>query len=209
MPGAASPDFRNAVAEISVEENRWYNRRARSKLSTLNPRPTRWVNPRPRAGGDVFFFIFFSWLLFQSTPPRGGRPSCGRWATHPARFQSTPPRGGRPDGMSGSPVLVTFQSTPPRGGRPAVRSSLPTTSRFNPRPRAGGDQARQVPRADRAVSIHAPARGATPTPVTPVTACRFNPRPRAGGDRHAEPARPTPGVSIHAPARGATGPAVR
>ena len=55
-----------------------------------------------------------------------------------------------------------FQSTPPRGGRRRQRQRC---WRMNP------------------VSIHAPARGATPQPACPMhSVLRFNPRPRAGGD---------------------------
>ena len=126
-----------------------------------------------------------------------------------------------------------------------------TVSCFNPRPRAGGDIRRLYtsvcssmfqstpPRGgDRStsghwsaacrVSIHAPARGATPIGVShdAVERC-FNPRPRAGGDscsssrmgcpdqcfnprpRGGRPTRAAGDrasamVSIHAPARGAT-----
>jgi len=36
-------------------------------------------------------------LEFQSTPPRGGRHRCSRWARPPTPyFNPRPPRGGRP-----------------------------------------------------------------------------------------------------------------
>ena len=82
-------------------------------------------------------------------------------------FQSTPPHGGRPAAYhSGNPE----QSTPPHGGRldsglSAMRGS------FNPRPRTGGDllhvgslHCRALTRGGGTVSIHAPARGATRRP---------------------------------------------
>ena len=74
-------------------------------------------NPRPRVGGDDLCFIevkrvcvsihapawgatLIRWhhpwhLLFQSTPPRGGRPNLSIIRMHSLKFQSTPPRGGR------------------------------------------------------------------------------------------------------------------
>ncbi len=79
-------------------------------------------------------------------------------------FQSTPPRGGRQAGGGGGVYAVLeFQSTPPRGGR-------------------HGQWRYHQDRA--AVSIHAPARGATRSFAFRLIApCRsFNPRPRAGGD---------------------------
>ena len=93
---------------------------------------------------------------FQSAPPRGGRHRCRLWrlTLGPPTFQSAPPRGGRP--VRGLAHAVAFQSAPPRGD-PGRLSAC-----FNPRPRAGGDP----PGAEDGVD------GAT----------RFNPRPRAGGD---------------------------
>ena len=101
-------------------------------------------------------------------------------------------------------VLISFQSTPPRGGR------------------HGGLRVGPF----RYVSIHAPARRATPTCCGPTrSGSCFNPRPRAGGDImpaafsqsrafQSTPPRggrlgrefafPLLAVSIHAPARGAT-----
>ena len=77
---------------------------------------------------------------------------------------------------------------------------------FNPRPREGGDGCRDDGYHRRlSISIHAPARGATP--------CRgksrgdtwhFNPRPREGGDTSDLLWYTTHDISIHAPARGAT-----
>ena len=79
--------------------------------------------------------------------------------------------------------------------------------RFNPRPRKGGDQSTKTDDEITAVSIHAPARGATyyygyfrglntefqSTPPqggrlvnrdgTVVGKVSFNPRPRKGGDK--------------------------
>ena len=97
-----------------------------------------------------------------------------------------------------------FQSTPPRGGRQLKPTTTAVPSCFNPRPRAGGDLRYALSEVTEAVSIHAPARGATRTCRRLAVAERFNPRPRAGGD-HAELfIRPAEKVSIHAPARGAT-----
>ncbi len=79
--------------------------------------------------------------LFQSTPPRGGRPAAAPRSHRPGpRFNPRPRAGGDTNSPHRSVMEHQFQSTPPRGGRPAqVREELPL---------------------DR-VSIHAPARGAT------------------------------------------------
>jgi len=54
---------------------------------------------------------------------------------------------------------------------------------FDPRPRTGGDFPQRFARVDSAVSIHAPARGATMWEylIKRVRSC-FDPRPRTGGD---------------------------
>ena len=55
------------------------------------------------------------------------------------------------------------------------------------------------------ISIHAPARGATVRCRFPTTATAyFNPRPREGGDRRKNHRLCAKIISIHAPARGAT-----
>ena len=140
--------------------------------------------------------------------PRGGRPSnaasCdnlsqvsiralageegdefqGRYKLYPSGFQFALRTEG--DGQHAAEDLssIKFQS-PPRGGRPSVGRFAATLARFNPRPRAGGDRTtRRRIRLDDAVSIHAPARGAT--------------------DATASIASQQQSVSIHAPARGAT-----
>ena len=81
---------------------------------------------------------------------------------------------------------IPFQSTPPRGGRRGSRWRC---------------------EARKKISIHAPARGATPPlPGDDQVGRDFNPRPREGGD-DIRPARiGNFGISIHAPARGATTP---
>ena len=146
---------------------------------------------------------------FQSTPPHGGRHGAGRPRGPPRpRFNPRPRTGGdgylqqvnpeqyddvsihapaRGATIQRSACLLRpqFQSTPPHGGRRVPRDPVDRwCDRFNPRPRTGGDTLVWVPDATRRlVSIHAPARGATPSTGGPC-----------GGRR----------VSIHAPARGAT-----
>ncbi len=100
---------------------------------------------------------------FQSTPPRGGRPS-----TRPRHVRSivvsihAPARGATQVPGGRSSVIQWFQSTPPRGGRPFGIDPCDSASQcFNPRPRAGGDLHDRLPM---------------------VRYASFNPRPRAGGD---------------------------
>ena len=118
----------------------------------------RCFNPRPRTGGDLTSEIharMTDYMLFQSTPPHGGRHACL----------------GSPETMFRR--MLKFQSTPPHGGRRYWPTSdgQRTCRGFNPRPRTGGDLAfsvrqRALPVHD--VSIHAPARGATKNVAVPA-----------------------------------------
>ena len=165
-------------------------------------------NPRAREGRDASSAsILQLYKSFQSTRPRGARRTAKMERLSPMLFQSTRPRGARP--------ASTFRN---------VRRSC-----FNPRAREGRDaKPSTLPENPQQVSIHAPARGATKSPIREIAAMScFNPRAREGRDRSSRmpAAHPTcfnpraregrdrewlggPElfcfVSIHAPARGAT-----
>ena len=165
-------------------------------------------------------------MEFQSTPPRGGRllyssgdpdlwvisiHAPARGATTPTsgndwsrRFQSTPPRGGRLDVLASWKAEIDFNPRPREGGDMMAARHGRHFSNFNPRPREGGDAETLPISSTGAISIHAPARGATLPPFlagcldgfqsTPprggrlfhylqkLHPCNFNPRPREGGD---------------------------
>ena len=172
------------------------------------PARRRRFNPRPRVGGDRRVgAISPGDGMFQSAPPRGGRPGAARtrgasggvsirapaWGATVVgyiqagfwRFQSAPPRGGRPAwhrGLAGP--AGGFQSAPPRGGRPcSAQASAPSPF----------------------VSIRAPAWGATPRPAACPPGSRFQSAPPRGGRRRPWWSASPPGwVSIRAPAWGAT-----
>ena len=83
-------------------------------------------------------------------------------STITAQFQSTRPRGARHSLKAVASSLSEFQSTRPRGARRPLFSRQAALSQ---------------------VSIHAPARGATPTaPAVPTIFSSFNPRAREGRD---------------------------
>ena len=150
--------------------------------------------------------------LFQSTPPRRGRPT-GRSGIDVRVFQSTPPRRGRRLPAPRIRLSSMFQSTPPRRGRRLASADRALLSSFQSTPpRRGRPMAGCI--ADRNVSIHAPAKGATgccqmivwdvsihapakgATGVAgdiPSTQC-FNPRPREGGD--GRPVQDIPTISM-------------
>ena len=76
-----------------------------------------------------------------------------------------------------------FQSTRPRGARPVYFSLSINPSNFNPRAREGRDLRHEILAVEFAISIHAPARGATRECLALCSSLA---------------------ISIHAPARGAT-----
>ncbi|EPR34049.1 hypothetical protein dsat_2918 [Alkalidesulfovibrio alkalitolerans DSM 16529] len=101
-------------------------------------------------------------IMFQSTPPCGGRRGYARQTLTYNGFNPRPRAGGDAPRPRCCSRLMRFQSTPPCGGRPP----------HPPNPNRPGE-----------VSIHAPVRGATWSMFCLRTGSRrFNPRPRAGGD---------------------------
>jgi len=147
--------------------------------------------------------------LFQSTHPRGVR-RCGSpgrqrdcivsihapargatfmppvWLAMAAVSIHAPARGATYGGGDARAIVKEFQSTHPRGVRRASADGLHMVSAgFNPRTRAGCDKCvLRLPGCFYRVSIHAPARGATPVTIigTSKKFC-FNPRTRAGCDQ--------------------------
>ena len=119
-------------------------------------------NPRPREGGDVVdllpilkaadisihapargatprFADGMTQLVFQSTPPRGGRLSRLVAIDSTTYFNPRPREGGDSFSLKHTALLPVFQSTPPRGGRHTAAGRRAAPRNFNPRPREGGD----------------------------------------------------------------------
>ena len=183
--------------------------RGATNVPFLDPGSDHRFNPRTREGcdnGQVWRIPIED--MFQSTHPRGVRPTTRSAMTGDISFQSTHPRGVRPEtGLIGYPVFGFNPRT--REGCDFVSTmqrTKQTGDRFNPRTREGCDWLRSV-------------RG--------LRTKSFNPRTREGCDsigqsdwlpdwvfqsthprgvRHGTCAtcgQALP-VSIHAPARGAT-----
>ena len=121
--------------------------------------------------------------MFQSTHPRGVRPSASSRYCLSLVFQSTHPRGVRQIYPHATSANIKFQSTHPRGVRLYSAYCQSVTRRFNPRTRVGCDNRHSTNKPIKSVSIHAPAWGATIYQATRQCAIV---------------------VSIHAPAWGAT-----
>ena len=146
---------------------------------------SRRFNPRPRVGGDRSpFMISKARRVSIHAPAWGATRRCYR-SIRSRMFQSTPPRGGRPVWSDDSTPIPTvsihapawgatrrvlrrrqlasgFNPRPRVGGDAVVGCSRELSTSFNPRPRVGGDSAsRFTVRTGYGVSIHAPAWGAT------------------------------------------------
>jgi len=145
-------------------------------------------------------------ILFQSTLPRGERRASCPLSSSVTVFQSTLPRGERHWNYPRQNHHKKFQSTLPRGERPVCALCTVGVKLFQSTlPR--GERHRYIfqPANTQTVSIHAPARGATPFMSLVVKKyLGFNPRSREGSDSLFTGAGQLFYVSIHAPARGAT-----
>ena len=146
-----------------------------------------YFNPRPREGSDKAMpSLFPRLILFQSTPPRGERPTLDMALREIEVFQSTPPRGERHHRHRTQNRILSISIHAPARGATIQNTRNPIKFRnFNPRPREGSDPPRIIgssfwrnfnPRPREGsdpcyylffcncahISIHAPARGATP-----------------------------------------------
>ena len=186
-----------------------FNPRARTGRDRSKKKSTRsWrsFNPRARTGRDALEAALRPGQRVSIHAPARGATSCGAWASRAGsfnprartgrdakklqrrheggEFQSTRPHGARHGALPHSVSAVRFQSTRPHGARPDCREDTGVGW---------------------LVSIHAPARGATPGPRWALLACRVSIHaPARGATRNLHGLAEHVGVSIHAPARGAT-----
>ena len=143
-------------------------------------------NPRPREGGDyhAYYYHTFQSQISIHAPARGATrlvPDLGQVAVISIH---APARGATSGNKSFLWVYLYFNPRPREGGDFPAAASRTLCRNFNPRPREGGDRGNLCVNIKKtAISIHAPARGATITWTTITPFCRhFNPRPREGGD---------------------------
>ena len=189
-----------------------------------------YFNSRPREGANQGIRrVRDPYRQISIHAPARGQTSSPSHCPQNILFQFTPPRGGKRGiqkykGMS----QYLFQFTPPRGGKLHPDAQLQQTIDISIHAPARGQTGGEIfKRTVYFISIHAPARGQT----QPLTACYrwnfyFNSRPREGANADSLPvkprrsyfnSRPREGangktvlfvslemISIHAPARGQT-----
>ena len=144
--------------------------------------------------------------MFQSTRPRGARPSHSIQARRAMAFQSTRPRGARQD-----PIPISLKSgfvsihAPAWGATARIVLILPLGISFNPRARVGRDR---LWRGGLSICFCFNPRARVGRDTTKGTANSitdsFNPRARVGRDGGRPVCFTALRVSIHAPAWGAT-----
>ncbi len=163
--------------------------------------------PRPREGSDCRAAgASRPNSGFYPRPREGSDPAASRVTRTCPTFLSTPPRGERRCAVDGGEMAGEFLSTPPRGERPCRNARRARSRHVSIHAPARG--ATPIHRASGrfcGVSIHAPARGATRSCHKLVKPGSFLSTPPRGERRPCPDARHHIfGVSIHAPARGAT-----
>ena len=106
-------------------------------------------------------------LEFQSTLPQGERHPLLRLTKMFRVFQSTLPQGER-HRLSYKPQYAPVHFNPrSHKGSDVIteRAFISFTFNFNPRSHKGSDLSKKSPIRDRIISIHAPTRGATVSPL--------------------------------------------
>ena len=170
--------------------------------------------------------LHLPFCLFQSAPPRGGRP-LALICAGTTKVSIRAPAWGATLGSTSSHTQLWFQSAPPRGGRQELQIAACFSKvsirapawgatgqffisarirSFNPRPRVGGDGEGRNFRHDRGWFQSAPPRGGRPSFIVPsIYYLLFQSAPPRGGRQFQYlPYQDNRFVSIRAPAWGAT-----
>ena len=160
----------------------------------------------PTRGATSRMYQGASPQLFQSTPPRGGRPTSPTLPRAIPCFNPRPHEGGDIKEDEQRSRDEKFQSTPPRGGRLTSHAYYSDYDKVSIHaPTRGATIEIHERDASNLVSIHAPTRGATAVELITDARGAFQSTPPRGGrhDTHFC-LRQLRVVSIHAPTRGAT-----
>ena len=188
-------------------------------------------NPRSRKGSDILSAFPTNVLLYNFNPRsrKGSDEEKNTGRLRLSGFQSTLPQGERRS-VSGTDCRGNGISihAPARGATAQRAIERVQKTHFNPRSRKGSDNRAEIlddyakdfnPRSRKgsdkedlsltissgAISIHAPARGATRVKNASFKhRHNFNPRSRKGSDAAPNSGHERDYISIHAPARGAT-----
>ena len=164
-------------------------------------------NPRSREGSDGCSTVSnIPSSLFQSTLPRRERPCCPPYSSTSNDFNPRSREGSDGRCGEGRGRCREFQSTLPRRERqynPEIRTEQITFQ--STLPRRERPRVTYVLKIRQAISIHAPAKGATLVLVASAPSKEFQSTlPRRERQTSANFPDPLDTISIHAPAKGAT-----
>ena len=127
----------------------------------------------PTWGATALFLVSSCFILFQSTHPRGVRPSHRFDYPVKSRISIHAPTWGATDPKRGVCVLGYISIHAPTWGATWKGSRAASTSYFNPRTHVGCDKAEDIRGLVGYISIHAPTWGATPNAKPSVNPTGF------------------------------------
>ena len=193
---------------LSVSDMINFNPRSRDGSDTFPENAVLMIDisiHAPAKGATFPDGLAFLTLTFQSTLPRRERHQHDHLEQRRRRFQSTLPRRERPAGFRLLTSFIIFQSTLPRRERRSRTKNRHFFRYFNPRSREGSDYACKKAEKISGISIHAPAKGATPEKWPKWRSWKFQSTLPRRERRYAFPYLAFRlMISIHAPAKGAT-----
>ena len=163
-------------------------------------------NPRSREGSDLpQSSVIVQSYSFQSTLPRRERRFVVQVHIVDVKFQSTLPRRERHTRALICRFQKYFNPRSREGSDSSFRQNSNHNQHFNPRSREGSDLPVGFVCTFFNISIHAPAKGATPSRTEFFRVFRFQSTlPRRERLEVIRRSFPTLTISIHAPAKGAT-----
>ncbi len=175
------------VGQVPEKVGMFQSTRPRGARLTASPLPRRYprFNPRARVGRDAMAAALLGEIVpFQSTRPRGARPGApqgrgfpttvsihapawgatrsGCYASASSQVSIHAPAWGATSSSGANGDSCSFQSTRPRGARPWLPARFAGLRPFqSTRPRGARRGMGRIACTAQAVSIHAPAWGAT------------------------------------------------
>ena len=169
---------------MSLRQPRNFNPRPLAGATSSSSRgqpPPAYFNPRPLAGATLKQFLPTPVSLISIHAPSRGRRAMPLAPRVFMIFQSTPPRGG--DDSRGSPSSLYPDFNPrPLAGATSACSSMHRSKPFQSTPPRGGDGVSSTLRLASSISIHAPSRGRQVAKSLTISPARFQSTPPRGGD---------------------------
>ena len=173
----------------------------------LQPKRQHNFNPHSREGSDGCHQRHSQQFLISIHAPAKGATNRAKHNTENTEISiHAPAKGATPAAWTGTTSCRNFNPRSREGSDDLDRACQDLLAHFNPRSREGSDLS-PVPKAIGAcpISIHAPAKGATPESYQEIREPLISIHaPAKGATDTADQSYPFSVISIHAPAKGAT-----